>query len=93
MFGIIGFLFVIVASAYTIQTKNESFKEKPLVQEWFVFDGMTGEENIASKYHLVTTEPDCEGGSNRCAVYAERQTGSNPVIPNLSLQYDIFTKP
>lgn len=91
--GIIAFLFVFAASAYTFQSKNQPNSEKPVLQEWFEFIGMPGEENNASKYQLVTIEPDCEGGSNRCAVFAERQTGTNPVIPNLSQQYDIYTKP
>lgn len=91
--GIIAFLFLFAASAYTFQSKSQPTNEKPVLQEWFEFIGMPGEENIASKYQLVSSEPDCEGGSNRCAVYATRQTGSNPVVPNLNLQYDIFTKP
>ena len=85
-------LLMIMGSAFVMQDQNKS-TTKPIVQEWFIFDGLPGEENDPSKYHLETHEPDCPEGTKRCAVYAQRQMGSNPVVPNLSQSYDIFTKP
>jgi len=88
------FLFLVMASAFVKNDQRETFSAKPLTQEWFIFTGAPGQENDPSKYQLVTMEPDdCTGGTVRCSIFAQRQTASNPVVPNLSQPYDYFNKP
>ncbi len=83
-----------VATAFTVQNKANKAPKASYIQEWFVFNGVAGQENDPIKYSLVSGDPNCPSfGAKRCAIYGTRQTGSNPVIPDLTKSYTVFTKP
>ncbi|MBC7851370.1 MAG: hypothetical protein H7Y31_16625 [Chitinophagaceae bacterium] len=85
-------LIVGVTTAFTVRINDKAPKQDPTAQEWFIFNGVAGQENDATKYSFVAMDPDCDNiGTKRCAVFATPQT-ANPTRPNLGLPYTPHTK-
>lgn len=87
---VIALMIAFAASAFTTSTKDVTSTN----QLWYEFTG--GDPNVATDYEIMgtgTVEPECETGSERCAVKASAHPELGATYPNLDdEQIDIRDK-
>lgn len=68
------------AGAFTTQASKSASRLDPV---YWNFNGTQDQINDPSQYSYSADDPGCAGGTDRCAIKANRST-SNPNQPNLS---------
>jgi hypothetical protein len=69
-----------VAGGFTTKASKPASKLDPV---YWNFNGTQAQISDPSKYSYSADDPNCAGGSDRCAVLANRSS-SNPNQPNLA---------